>query len=230
MDNQDIDYKCGGSLISENFIVTAAHCTNITGQSPIQVRIGDLNLKADENNVEPQTLRIRNIYIHPSYRSTSYYNDIALLELEEDVEFTEFVRPIHLWVNESIPYTIAFAMGYGATAFGKERTNRLTDLNMTIISNDECNRVMPALPETASGIISSQICAQDKLMNRDTCQGDSGGPLQLNVQGRRRRKRKHFYLIGITSYGLACRSGNPSVHTRISSYLDWIESIVWRNE
>lgn len=121
-------------------------------------------------------------------------------------------------------------MGYGSTAFARERTNRLTHLNMTIVSNEDCNEDMPAIPEAEKGIIESQLCARDYVLNRDTCQGDSGGPLQLNIRGRRRRNRLHYNLIGITSYGLVCRSGYPSIFTRVYSFLDWIENIVWKDD
>ncbi|KAM7359745.1 serine protease snk [Cochliomyia hominivorax] len=227
--NGKVDYKCGGSLISENFVITAAHCTNLTGLQPDKVRIGDLNLMIEESYLEPQIRDIRKIYVHPDYRSNSYYNDIALLELTQEVVLTEFVRPIRLWTHDTIPFTTAYAMGYGATDFARKRTNRLTNLNMTIVSNSDCDREMPKIPETDRGIISSQICARDYQLNRDTCQGDSGGPLQLNIRGRRSQNRLHYQLIGITSYGLYCRSGYPSIFTRVYSYLDWIERIVWRD-
>ncbi|XP_075170279.1 serine protease snk [Haematobia irritans] len=229
--NGEVDYKCGGSLISDQFVITAAHCTNIAGEIPTKVRIGDLNLMEEEHYLEPQIRTIKKIHNHPAYRSTSYYNDIALLELDSEVDLTEFVRPIRLWTRPSTqPFTIAYAMGYGSTDFAKQRTNRLTDLNMTIISNDDCNRELPTIPETERGIIDSQLCARDYKLNRDTCQGDSGGPLQLNIRGRRRRSRLHYHLIGLTSYGLYCRSGYPSIFTRVYSFLDWIESIVWKDE
>ncbi|XP_013102252.1 serine protease snake [Stomoxys calcitrans] len=230
-DNGQVDYKCGGSLISDRFVVTAAHCTNIVGEVPTKVRIGDLNLLEEEPHLEPQIHNIKKIHNHPDYKSTSYYNDIALLELETEIDLTEFARPIRLWTRPSTgPFTIAYAMGYGSTDFAKQRTNRLTDLNMTIISNEVCNRELPQIPETDRGIIDSQLCARDYALNRDTCQGDSGGPLQLNIRGRRRRNRLHYQLVGITSYGLYCRSGYPSIFTRVYSFLDWIESIVWKDE
>lgn len=145
------------------------------------------------------------------------------------IRLTEFVRPIRLWTDETLPFSMAYAMGYGATDFVSQRTNRLTNLNMTIVPNNECNHEMPKLPETNRGILSSQICARDFALNRDTCQGDSGGPLQFNIRGRKSTNRLHYQLIGITSYGLYCRSGYPSVFTRVCFYLDWIEPIVWKD-
>uniref|UniRef100_A0A6P4EA96 LOW QUALITY PROTEIN: serine protease snake n=1 Tax=Drosophila rhopaloa TaxID=1041015 RepID=A0A6P4EA96_DRORH len=222
-----VEYKCGGSLISENFVLTAAHCTSIYEMAPKWVRIGVLNLAIEERTAQSQLLRIDGIFTHPKYNKDMYYDDIALLKLEREVVLTEYVRPIRLWVFPELPTTIAFAMGYGATNFAKAMTNRLTNLNLTIVPNAECNAELPAIAETPNGVLESQICAQDYILNRDTCQGDSGGPLQLNLPGRRRRHRIHYHLIGITSYGVFCRSSYPSVYTRVSSFLDWIEQTVW---
>ncbi|KAH8358610.1 hypothetical protein KR093_001251, partial [Drosophila rubida] len=224
--SEKIQYKCGGSLISENFVLSAAHCSDLDGLAPRWVRIGGLNLLIDEVTGTSQIIGIETITNFPNYRDTSYYNDISLLKLERKVKLTEFVRPIRLWVTEEIPTSIAFAMGYGSTSLSKAMTNRLTHLNVTIVPNDECNRDLPAFEETPNGIIESQICAQDFILSRDTCRGDSGGPLQLNLPGRRRR-HIHYHLIGITSYGVFCRSSFPSVYTRVFTYLDWIEQMAW---
>ncbi|BFF88888.1 serine protease snake [Drosophila madeirensis] len=228
-DAGQIQYKCGGSLISENFVLTAAHCTSIYDTSPKWVRIGDLNLVSDERTVEPQLMQIQDIFRHPNYTKELYYNDIALLKLQGEVELTVYVRPIRLWVFSELPTSIAFAMGYGSTSFAKPMTNRLTNLNLTVVPNAECNSGLPPIAETPNGVVASQICAQDYILNRDTCQGDSGGPLQLNLPGRRRRQNIHYHLIGITSYGVFCRSSYPSVYTRISSFLDWIEGTAWND-
>lgn len=61
-------------------------------------------------------------------------------------------------------------MGYGATSFAKAPTQRLTDFNLTIVENNDCNQRLPQLDEVPHGIIESQVCAQDFIMHRDTCQ------------------------------------------------------------
>ncbi|XP_034659958.1 uncharacterized protein LOC117896056 isoform X3 [Drosophila subobscura] len=96
-DAGQIQYKCGGSLISENFVLTAAHCTSIYDTSPKWVRIGDLNLVSDERTVEPQLMQIQDIFRHPNYTKELYYNDIALLKLQGEVDILQVdcVREAH---------------------------------------------------------------------------------------------------------------------------------------
>ncbi|XP_017031187.1 venom protease isoform X2 [Drosophila kikkawai] len=232
-ENHEIDYKCGGSLISEYFVLTAAHCLTTHGTAPDVVKIGDIKLKEWENDVAPQRRRVAQIYLYPLYNATLNYHDIGLIQLNRPVEYTWFVKPVRLWPRDEIPYGKLHTMGYGSTGFAQPQTNILTELDLSVVPTDQCNSSLPADESSPQGILSSQICAHDYEKNRDTCQGDSGGPLQLNLERRNRRhrsrRRYRYYLVGITSYGAYCRSEFPGVYTRVSSYIDWIASIVWPN-
>lgn len=77
-------------------------------------------------------------------------------------------------------------------------------------------------PSLRNGLIPSQLCAINAVENRDACQGDSGGPIFLNEA-----KTGLSTVIGIVSFGVSCGTDLPAVYTRIASYIDWIEGIVW---
>lgn len=106
---------------------------------------------------------------------------------------------------------------------GKPSTG-LLKADLTLVANSVCSAGYIGESSLVDGILPSQICAGDETGERDTCQGDSGGPLQvvtwLNFQ-------RIYHVIGITSFGRGCATTQPGVYTRVSYYLDWIESVVW---
>ena len=87
--------------------------------SPIKIRLGDLDLRIDEDDgSEYKDFEIENIIVHPNYKPISNENDIALIKLTLEVEFTRFIRPACVWNKPHIEHQLALATGWGATEYG----------------------------------------------------------------------------------------------------------------
>lgn len=223
-----LSWNCGGSLISENYVLTVAHCTDTSLGKPVAVRCGELNLARNDDGASPQNYKVVQVISHPDYRSRKHYNDIALLRLERAVEFTNTVRPACLQTMDSIAQSRAIATGWGAIGYGDRSSDVLLKVGLSFIDNRKCASLYRSeQSQTTSlqnGIVESQLCAGELQGGYDTCLGDSGGPLQVTSN-----ENKCIYkIVGITSFGKFCGERNaPGVYTRVSSFVPWIESIVW---
>ncbi|KAK6643246.1 hypothetical protein RUM43_004751 [Polyplax serrata] len=217
--NGSISWFCGGSLLSSTDVLTAAHC--LVSRNASMVRLGSFSAKQSRMENDYQ---ISKTIIHPSYKITESYNDIAIVKLKNEVRFGENIKPVCLPQDDRDRYDgeRAKVIGWGAEEFGGEGTQKLKQVEVDVFTNSHCENAYKNStigPKTfPMGIKKSQLCAGSSEGGKDACQGDSGGPLVLRDASGIVRQ------IGIVSTGAGCGFPMyPGVYTRVSSYLDWIE-------
>ncbi|XP_011631695.1 proclotting enzyme [Pogonomyrmex barbatus] len=205
---------CGGSLINDKHVLTAAHCVanmNSWDVARLTVRLGDYNIKTN-TEIRHIERRVKRVVRHRGFNSRTLYNDVALLTLSEAVEFTEQIRPICLPSGSQL-YSgkTATVIGWGSLRESGPQPAILQEVSVPVWSNNECKlKYGSAAP---GGIVDSFLCAGRAA--KDSCSGDSGGPLMVN-DGR-------WTQVGIVSWGIGCGKGQyPGVYTRVTHFLPWI--------
>ncbi|XP_074648610.1 chymotrypsinogen A-like [Tubulanus polymorphus] len=209
------DHTCGGTLVNEDTIVTAAHCVAFSGgMTPYNWRVV---IGETRRITSAKRYRVRSIEKHSGYRKFRG-NDLAIMKLAEKVFFDQTKIPACLPENTPDPISgsVCYVSGFGQTYPYNEfapSSSRLLHVDVKIVSRSTCTTVYGP-----RSIDSGTICAGGH-SSKNACKGDSGGPLVCERNGR-------WFLHGVVSFGnVPCgQRGNPGVYTRVSSYLRWIKA------
>ncbi|XP_039619698.1 calcium-dependent serine proteinase-like isoform X1 [Polypterus senegalus] len=203
----------GGALISDQWVVTAAH---VVEADINEIYAGVINIHEYSN---ASKLHVAKKLIHPNYTNTNFDNDIALVRLKEKVTFGPLISPICLPKRSETDLletgTVGFISGWGLRELNQLPNSLLYAMisvqEMNKCRNVELKRVMKKLV-----LSDNMFCAG--LNGADSCSGDSGGAFAVQDE------KNVFHIEGIVSWGIKC--GAYGVYTKVGNYLDWIEETI----
>ncbi|KAL7048151.1 hypothetical protein ACKWTF_003244 [Chironomus riparius] len=248
--DKSLIYRCAGSIVTEKFIVTAAHCRYFDRIQADSVRVGDRYLVTQLDDENAQVLQIENFVSHPNYDSRYLYNDIGLIKTFGEIVFSRWVTPACIadldQSKESGSFYSWTVAGYGQTE-DKVPSNTLLEVIVNKLPKEDCDSFYASSPYLPNGIHESQICVKSLASNFEketfypnTCYGDSGSPLQYRDIYETFPDNfnktlisdiyKLYTLLGVVSLGNGeCSFNRPSIYTNVYYYRDWIRKVMNKN-
>ncbi|XP_071750343.1 coagulation factor X [Centroberyx gerrardi] len=208
---------CGGTILNEYFILTAAHCMNQSRY--IYIILGEFDTEVKEGREAIHNVEI--VLIHKYYKPETYHNDISLIKLTTPIQFTRYIVPACLPERDFAEKVLmrqpdGMVSGFGRVGEGRQPSTILQRLTVPYVDRAVC------IESSQFTISKHMFCAGYDKLKKDACQGDSGGPHVT-------RYLNTYFVTGVVSWGEGCaREGKYGIYTQVSKYIPWIRnSMAW---
>ncbi|XP_072549133.1 polyserase-2-like [Salminus brasiliensis] len=209
---------CGGSLINSDWVLTSGTCVNSFSPTSSRWTVLLGRQTQDSNNPNEVSRSVLKVFKHSSFNSSTFDNDIGLLQLNSSVTFTQYISPVCLAAGGSTVFnsTSAWLTGWGINST-KAPPNTLQEVEVPVIGNRKCNCLYGV------GMIRDNMMCAGGIGGKGLCDGDFGSPLVIKQNGR-------WIQAGIGSFNKGCGLENyPDVYTRVSQYQTWITETIFTN-